>query len=259
MEYRWKKLLLTLVLATGMTVHAQAAEHVRVYAAASLTDAIKDIASQYQKQKGVEVTPSFGASSTLALQIEKDAPADLFISADQEWMDYCVSKQKIANDTRHTLLGNNLVLISEKTSNIGKIDISNKTPWSQLLGASKLAVGDPDHVPAGKYAKEALQNLGAWATLEPKLTKAADVRAAMALVEHKDALLGIVYGSDALVSSSVIVIGTFPAASHKPIEYPVAIVKGHETAAVKEFYDYLKTPDATAIFKHYGFVPLMSQ
>ncbi|SQA98016.1 Molybdate-binding periplasmic protein precursor [Cedecea neteri] len=174
-------------------------------------------------------------------------------------MDYCVSKQKIANNTRHTLLGNNLVLISEKTSNIGKTDINDKTQWSQLLGASKLAVGDPDHVPAGKYAKQALQSLGAWATLEPKLTKAADVRAAMALVERKEALLGIVYGSDALVSSSVIVIGTFPAASHKPIEYPAAIVKGHETAAVKAFYDYLKTSDATAIFKHYGFVPLMSQ
>jgi molybdate transport system substrate-binding protein len=259
MKYPWKKLLLTLALAMGVTVHTQAAEHVTVYAAASLTDAIKDIATQYQKQKGVEVTTSFGASSTLALQIEKDAPADLFISADQEWMDYCVSKQKIANNTRHTLLGNNLVLISEKTSNIGKTDINDKTQWSQLLGASKLAVGDPDHVPAGKYAKQALQSLGAWATLEPKLVKAADVRAAMALVERKEALLGIVYGSDALVSSSVIVIGTFPATSHKPIEYPVAIVKGHETAAVKAFYNYLKTSDATTIFKHYGFVPSVSQ
>lgn len=260
MTIRLNKLLLTLALVAGVAVHTQASEHVTVFAAASLTDAIKDIATQYKKQKGVEVIYHFGASSTLALQIEKDAPADLYISADQQWMDYSVSKQKIAINTRYTLLGNTLVLIALKDEKPVKVDINNKTEWDKLLGASKLAVGDPDHVPAGKYAKEALQNLGSWAALEPKLVKAADVRAAMTLVEDKKAQFGIVYGSDSLASSVVSVVGTFPASSHKPIEYPVAIVKGHDNPVVRAFYDYLRTPDAIMIFRHYGFaIPVIQK
>jgi molybdate transport system substrate-binding protein len=146
-------------------------------------------------------------------------------------------------------------LIAAKAGKIDKVDISDKTEWTKLLGDSRLAVGDPDHVPAGIYAKEALQKLGAWTTLEPKLARASDVRAAMALVEREEAPLGIVYGSDALASQKVKVVGIFPAASHKPVEYPMAIVKGHEHPDVTAFYAYLKTPAAGAIFKHYGFTP----
>jgi len=147
------------------------------------------------------------------------------------------------------------VLVSAKTSKIDKVDISEKTEWLKLIGDSRLAVGDPDHVPAGIYAKEALQKLGAWSTLEPKLARASDVRGALALVEREEAPLGIVYGSDAVASKKVKVVGIFPAASHKPVEYPMAIVKGHENATVSGFYAYLKTPAAAEIFKKYGFTP----
>jgi len=249
------KMLTATVLVTGFTVQAQAADKITVFAAASLTNAMQDIAAQYQKEKGVQVVSSFASSSTLARQIEQGAPADLFISADQQWMDYSIKKQQIVENTRYTLLGNELVLIAAKASKIDKVDISDKTEWTKLLGDSRLAVGDPDHVPAGIYAKEALQKLGAWTTLEPKLARASDVRAAMALVEREEAPLGIVYGSDALASQKVKVVGVFPASSHKPVEYPMAIVKGHENAEVTAFYDYLKTPAASAVFKHYGFTP----
>lgn len=255
MKTSWGKMLTATVLVAGFTVQAQAADKITVFAAASLTNAMQDIASQYQKEKGVQVVSSFASSSTLARQIEQGAPADLFISADQQWMDYSIKKQQIVENTRYTLLGNDLVLIAAKASKIDNVDISDKTEWTQLLGDSRLAVGDPDHVPAGIYAKEALQKLGAWATLEPKLARASDVRAAMALVEREEAPLGIVYGSDALASQKVKVVGVFPASSHKPVEYPMAIVKGHENAEVTAFYDYLKTSAASAIFKHYGFTP----
>lgn len=255
MTYQWGKVFTATILVAGLGVQAQAAEKITVFAAASLTNALQDIATQYQKEKGVQVVSSFASSSTLARQIEQGAPADLFISADQQWMDYVISKQQMVDNTRYTLLGNELVLISAANSKINKVDISEKTEWTKLTGDSRLAVGDPDHVPAGIYAKEALQKLGAWSTLEPKLARASDVRAAMALVEREEAPVGIVYGSDAVASKKVKVIGIFPASSHKPVEYPMAMVKGHENATVSGFYDYLKTPAAAAIFKKYGFTP----
>jgi len=255
MNTSWDKLIAGSVLVAGLVTQAQAADKVTVFAAASLTNAMQDIAAQYQKEKGVQVVSSFASSSTLARQIEQGAPADLFISADQQWMDYSISKQQIVENTRYTLLGNELVLVAAKASKIDKVEIDDKTQWTKLLGDSRLAVGDPDHVPAGIYAKEALQKLGAWSTLEPKLARASDVRGALALVEREEAPLGIVYGSDAIASKKVKVVGTFPASSHKPVEYPMAIVKDHEKPEVRAFYDYLKTPAASAIFKQYGFAP----
>lgn len=255
MSTSWGKLIAGSVLVVGLAAQAQAADKITVFAAASLTNAMQDIAAQYQKEKGVQVVSSFASSSTLARQIEQGAPADLFISADQQWMDYSISKQQIVENTRYTLLGNELVLVAAKTSKIDNVEIDDKTQWTKLLGDSRLAVGDPDHVPAGIYAKEALQKLGAWSTLEPKLARASDVRGALALVEREEAPLGIVYGSDAIASKKVKVVGTFPASSHKPVEYPMAIVKDHEKPEVRAFYDYLKTPAASAIFKQYGFAP----
>ncbi|MRT04303.1 molybdate ABC transporter substrate-binding protein [Ewingella americana] len=255
MNTSWGKLIAGSVLVAGLATQAQAADKITVFAAASLTNAMQDIAAQYQKEKGVQVVSSFASSSTLARQIEQGAPADLFISADQQWMDYSISKQQIVENTRYTLLGNELVLVAAKASKIDKVEIDDKTQWTKLLGDSRLAVGDPDHVPAGIYAKEALQKLGAWSTLEPKLARASDVRGALALVEREEAPLGIVYGSDAIASKKVKVVGTFPASSHKPVEYPMAIVKDHEKPEVRAFYDYLKTPAASAIFKQYGFAP----
>ncbi|AHG21650.1 molybdate transporter [Chania multitudinisentens RB-25] len=255
MKQQWFKWIGGMVLASGLVMQASAAEKITVFAAASLTNALQDIATQYQKGQDVQIVSSFASSSTLARQIEQGAPADLFISADQQWMDYAIDKQQMVNDTRYTLLGNELVLITAKSAKQDKIDISKTTDWAKLLNGGRLAVGDPDHVPAGLYAKEALQNLGAWAALEAKLAPANNVRSAMALVEREEAPLGIVYGSDAIASDKVKVIGIFPADSHKPVEYPMAIVKDHQTPAVTAFYNYLQGPEAAAIFQHYGFTP----
>lgn len=226
---------------------------ITVFAAASLTNAMQDIASAYKKEKHVDVVSSFASSSTLARQIEAGAPADLFISADQKWMDYAVDKKAIDTATRETLLGNSLVVVAPKSSPTSEIAINAQTNWTRLLNGGRLAVGNPDHVPAGIYAKEALQKLGAWETLSPKLAPAEDVRGALALVERDEAPLGIVYGSDAVASKGVKVVGTFPEDSHKKVEYPLAIVDGHKNATVTAFYDYLKGPQASAIFKQYGF------
>ncbi|CNE72232.1 molybdate transporter periplasmic protein [Yersinia enterocolitica] len=239
-------------LLVAFSSSAMAAD-ITVFAAASLTNALQDIAAQYKKEKQVDVVASYASSSTLARQIEQGAPADLFISADQQWMDYAIDKQQMVANTRYTLLGNELVLIAPKDSKITKVEIDKKTDWKKLLEGGRLAVGDPDHVPAGIYAKESLENLGAWATLAPEMARANNVRSAMALVERAEAPLGIVYGSDAIASDKVKVVGVSPEASHKPVEYPMAIVKGHENPTVTAFYDYLKSPAAAVIFEKYGF------
>ncbi|HIF7275645.1 TPA: molybdate ABC transporter substrate-binding protein [Yersinia enterocolitica] len=239
-------------LLAAFSSSAMAAD-ITVFAAASLTNALQDIAVQYKKEKQVDVVASYASSSTLARQIEQGAPAGLFISADQQWMDYAIDKQQMVANTRYTLLGNELVLIAPKDSKITKVAIDKKTDWKKLLEGGRLAVGDPDHVPAGIYAKESLENLGAWATLAPEMARANNVRSAMALVERAEAPLGIVYGSDAIASDKVKVVGVFPEASHKPVEYPMAIVKGHENPTVTAFYDYLKSPAAAVIFEKYGF------
>jgi len=168
-------------------------------------------------------------------------------------MDYAAEKKAIDAATRETLLGNSLVVVAPKASAQADFTINKETHWISLLNGGRLAVGDPEHVPAGIYAKEALQKLGAWETLSPKLAPAEDVRGALALVERNEAPLGIVYGSDAVASKGVKVVATFPEDSHKKVEYPVAIVDGHKNATVTAFRDYLKGPEASAIFKRYGF------
>lgn len=254
MAGQWSRFLTGAALTLCVSGHALAQDgKITVFAAASLTNAMQDIAQTYKKERHVEVVSSFASSSTLARQIEAGAPADLFISADQKWMDYAVDKKSIDTASRTTLLGNSLVVVAPKASDRGDIAINDKTDWVSLLQGGRLAVGDPDHVPAGIYAKEALQKLGAWETLSPKLAPAEDVRGALALVERNEASLGIVYGSDAVASKGVKVVGTFPEDSHKKVEYPLAIVDGHKNATVTAFYDYLKGPEASAIFKRYGF------
>ena len=230
MARQWLRLFAGATLTLSVAGHALAEEgKITVFAAASLTNAMQDIAKAYKKEKNVDVVSSFASSSTLARQIEAGAPADLFISADQKWMDYAVEKKAIDTASRATLLGNSLVVVAPEASAQGDI------------------------VPAGIYTKEALQKLGAWETLAPKLAPAEDVRGALALVERNEAPLGIVYGSDAVASKGVKVVGTFPEDSHKKVEYPLAIVDGHKNATVTGFYDYLKGPQAAAIFKQYGF------
>lgn len=256
MARSWVRLFAGATLTLSLAGQALADDgKITVFAAASLTNALQDIAAAYKKEKNVEVVSSFASSSTLARQIEAGAPADLFISADQKWMDYAVEKKSIDAATRETLLGNSLVVVAPKASAQGEITINKETNWTRLLNGGRLAVGDPEHVPAGIYAKEALQKLGAWDTLSSQLAPANNVRAALALVERRETPYGIVYGSDAVASDKVQVVGRFPEASHKPVEYPMAVVSDHQNAAVQAFYDYLQGPDAAAVFKQYGFTP----
>ena len=248
------KLLAGAVISFALVSQSFASEKVTVFAAASLTNALNEISAQYKQEKQTEVVASYASSSTLARQIEQGAPANLFISADQQWMDYAIDKNLMVADSRHTLLGNDLVLIAPKDSKLNDVVINKET--KSLLNGGKLAVGDPDHVPVGIYAKESLEYLGAWDTVSPDMARTNNVRSGMALVERDEAPLGIVYGSDAVASDKVKVVGVFPADSHKPVEYPMAVVKGQDNKAVRDFYDYLKTPQAAEIFKKYGFSPL---
>ncbi|MFK8256573.1 molybdate ABC transporter substrate-binding protein [Erwinia sp. AnSW2-5] len=256
MSVKWNHWLAAAAVSLSVGGHAIAAENITVFAAASLTNALQDIASEYEKGTDVKIVSSFASSSTLARQIEQGAPADLFISADQQWMDYASEKKTIDNGSRVTLLGNDLVLVAPTASKPQPVNISKTTDWKSLLKGQRLAVGDPDHVPAGIYAKEALQNLGVWEQLSPAMARSNSVRAALALVERDETPYGIVYGSDAIASKKVTVVGIFPKESHKPVEYPLAIVTDHNNARVKAFYDYLKGPEAALVFKKYGFAPL---
>ena len=256
MSVKLRHFFIGTVLTASVAGHAVAAETITVFAAASLTNALQDIAQHYQQGKEVKIVSSFASSSTLARQIEQGAPADLFISADQQWMDYAAQKKTLNDASRITLLGNDLVLVAADAK-AQQVAINKSTDWKSLLKGQRLSVGDPDHVPAGIYAKEALQKLGAWTELEPVLARGNSVRAALALVERNETPYGIVYGSDAIASKKVTVAGVFPADSHKPVEYPMAMLKDHNSASVTAFYNYLKGPDAAAVFKRYGFTPVL--
>jgi len=231
---------------------AGAEERITVFAAASLTNALQDIDSAYSKETGIAVKESFASSSTLARQIEAGAPAQIFISADTKWMDYLTKKGLIA--ARQTLVGNELALIVRADSTLAPRAVDRRLDWPGLLGPDgRLAVGDPDSVPAGIYAKEALQHLGAWKDLEPRLARAEDVRGALAFVERGDAPAGIVYVTDARVSPRVKILGVFPPETHSPIVYPEGIVKGADTPPVQAYYRFLAGPGARLIFARYGF------
>lgn len=253
------KLFLSLLVAGGLLIQsatiqsATAAEQVTVFAAASLTNALEEIAKDYEQGKEVKIVSSFASSSTLARQIEQGAPADIFVSADQKWMDYLNDKKDIESASRVTLLGNELVLIAPKGSKITEVVIDRQTHWIKLLDGGRLSVGDPDHVPVGHYAKEALQNLGAWATVEPLLARAENVRSALFLVERGEAPLGIVYASDAMISKKVQLVGRFPVDSYKSVEYPAAIIKGKSNPVVDGFFHYLSSDQAKTVFQRYGF------
>lgn len=242
--------LLTLTL--GMS-QSFAQDKVTVFAAASLTNALTEIGQQYDKSHPTQVLFSFASSSTLARQIEEGAPADIYLSANQKWMDYLVDHQAVDAKTRVTLLKNQLVLIAPKSSPIKQVQLNSKWDIKTAVGDSRLAVGNPAHVPAGRYAKQALENLGLWQQAQPLLASANNVRAALALVERGEAPLGIVYATDAQIAKDVKVVATFPANSHKPIEYPLAIVAQQPNAATQAFYQYLQTPAAKAVFAQYGF------
>jgi molybdate transport system substrate-binding protein len=227
-----------------------------VFAAASMKNALDDVNAAFTKRTGIKVAASYAASSALMKQIEQGAPADVFASADLDWMNYGSQKEVIKDATRMNLLGNQLVLIAPKDSKLDNVTIGPRFDLATLAGDGRIATGDVKAVPVGKYAKEALEKLGSWQAAAPKFAMTENVRVALTLVARGEAPLGIVYATDAKVDPGVKIIGTFPADSHPPIVYPVA-----ETAAAKPEADsylaYLSSAAAKAIFERYGFTFLV--
>jgi molybdate transport system substrate-binding protein len=224
-----------------------------VFAAASMTNALDDINVAFTKATDVKVVASYDASSALAKQIEQGAPADVFISANLKWMDYAADHKLIKPDTRVNLLGNRLVLIAAKNSKLDKIDIGKGFDIAKIIGDGRLAVADVKEVPAGLYAKAALESLGAWTAAEPKLAMAVNVRAALAFVARRQTSIGIVYETDAKIESFVKIIGIFPEDSHEPVTYPVAATAETTNLAVTRYLNFLRSSSAKAIFERYGF------
>jgi molybdate transport system substrate-binding protein len=236
----------------GTPQPAAAEESITVFAAASLKNALDDVNAAFSKTTGVKVVASYAASSALAKQIEGGAPADVFVSADLQWMDYVAGKNLIKPDTRVNLLGNRLVLIAPKDSKIDKVEIAKGFDIAKLAGDGRIAVADVKAVPAGLYAKAALESLGAWAAAEPKLAMAENVRATLAFVARGETPVGIVYETDAKVEPAVKIVGTFPEGAYPPVTYPVAAMAS-ANAAVTRYLDFLRTGAAKTIFEHYGF------
>ncbi|MDO9370501.1 MAG: molybdate ABC transporter substrate-binding protein [Sphingopyxis sp.] len=223
-----------------------------VLAAASLQESLTEAANAWAAKGHAKPVLSFAASSALARQVIAGAPADLFLSADEEWMDAIVKAGLLRPGTRTTLLGNRLVLIAPAASKV-RLTPAHGFALAKALGTGRLALADPDAVPAGKYAKAALTNLGVWSSVAAKVAPAENVRAAMALVERGTAPLGIVYATDARASRAVRIVGTFPSSSHPPIRYPVAVLKvsRHQDAAA--FRTFLLSKQGRAIFARHGF------
>jgi molybdate transport system substrate-binding protein len=228
-----------------------------VFAAASMKNALDEIDAAYTAKSGVRITVSYAASAALAKQIEQGAPADVFISADTDWMDYATSKKTINESSRVNLLGNSIVLIAPKDSKVDNVAIAAGFDLAKLAGDGRIATGDVKSVPVGKYAKAALEKLGSWQAVESKFAMAESVRAALTLVARGEAVLGIVYATDAKVEPGVKIVGTFPADSHPAIVYPVAAT----TTAKPEASDYLaflRSTTTKTILEKYGFKFLVS-
>jgi molybdate transport system substrate-binding protein len=229
------------------------AQELTVFAAASLTDAMNDVSTHWVTAGHKPLRLSFGSSSTLARQIEQGAPANVFASADEKWMNYLTDKGLIVAGSRKDLLSNDLVLVVPATKPV-HLKIGPNFDLAGLLGPNgRLAVGDPAHVPVGIYAQQALTKLGLWDNIAPKLARTDDVRAGLLLVERGEAPAGIVYGTDAAVSKAVMVAGIFPASSHDAITYPFAVVKSGDTPDAHALLTFLASPQAREVFLKRGF------
>lgn len=239
-----------LLLSLGMAGAARAQTAV-VFAAASLKNALDEVASVYAAEGRPKPSVSYAASSALAKQIENGAPADLFISADLDWMDYLEKKGLLAPGTRRDLLRNRLVLIAPAKHPV-KLQPSPGFSISEALGKGRIALADPQSVPAGKYAKAAFEKLGVWPQLSGRVAAAENVRAALALVARGEAPLGVVYQTDARAEPGVMVAGVFPADAHPPIVYPVAALKEAKSGTAN-LLDFLEGPQARRIFEKHGF------
>jgi len=229
---------------------------ITVFAAASMKNALDDVNAAFLKARGVKVVASYAASSALARQIEQGAPADIFASADLDWMDYSAQKKTIKDDTRVNLLGNRLVLIAPKDSKIAEVKIDPGFDLAGLIGDGRITTGEVTSVPVGKYAKGALEKLGIWASVEKKFAMADNVRAALALVARGEAMLGIVYETDAKIEPGVKIVGAFPPDSHPAIVYPVAATVNAKPEAAA-YLAFLRSGTAKAVFEQYGFTFLV--
>lgn len=225
-----------------------------VFAAASLKTALDAADAPFQRDSGTKLVVSFAASSALAKQIEAGAPADLFISADRDWMDYLAERRLIKPGTRTDLVGNRLVLIAPRDSTL-QLTIGPAFPLAAALGPEgRLAMGDPAAVPVGLYGKAALEKLGVWPSVAARVAPAENVRAALALVSRGEAPLGIVYRTDAAADPGVRIVAIFPEDSHPPIVYPAAIVATSTNEAAAAYLAYLKSPAARPFFEAQGFI-----
>lgn len=230
------------------------AQNITVLAAASLKNALDEVSGQYRLPQDQKIAISYAASSALARQIENGAPADIFISADLDWMDYVEKRGLIRTDSRVNLLRNEMVLIAPADSK-ALVEIKPGFPLSILLGGGRLAMADPDYVPAGKYGKAALEKLGVWSSVSGKIARAENVRAALNFVSRGESPLGIVYRTDAAADRKVRIVAVFPADTHPPIVYPAALLKGARDPGASMFFEFLNSAQARGVFRKHGFVP----
>ena len=244
---------LALGTATGPAL-AQVKEPL-IFAAASLKNALDEVATQWQRESGKKVVISYAASNTLIKQIEQGAPADIFMSADLDWMDYGQQKNLIDAQTRSNLLSNRIVLVAPKDASF-TLNITPGFDLASALKGGRLAMANVDAVPAGKYGKAALEKLGAWEGVKDKVAQADNVRAALLLVSRGEAPIGIVYQTDAASEPAVKVVGTFPEDSHPPITYPVALTKTSTNPDARAFLGYIRSPAARPAFERQGFTIL---
>jgi len=246
--------VVVLVPSWNVAAHAQGRD-LLVFGAASLKNALDDANARYQHDTGHKVVVSYGASPALAKQIESGAPADIFISADLDWMDYVAERKLIKPETRFNLLGNKLVLVAPADSTIN-LTVAANFPLAQALGNGRLAMADPNSVPAGKYGKAALEALGVWAAVAGKVAPAPDVRATLVFVARGEAPLGIVYQTDAAADKGVKIVGAFPESTHPPIVYPIAVTSASTHPDAAAYIGFLKSPSAKPAFEKQGFVVL---
>ncbi len=240
---------------TPSSARAQNREPLTVFAAASLTNALEDVGRAYTVHTRQPVRFSFASSSVIARQLEGGARADLFFSADIEWMDYVAARNLIDKTTRVNILRGRLALIAPRASTV-RLAIGPGFPLAAALGRrGRLATGDPDYVPVGRYARSALLSLGVWNDVADRMVRADNVRVALAYVARGEAPLGIVYQTDARIEPGVRIVSLFPAASHPPIVYPVAVTRKARPGA-RAFHDFVRGPEGDAIFRRYGFAPL---
>ncbi|MBF4255540.1 molybdate ABC transporter substrate-binding protein [Vibrio anguillarum] len=245
-----RKILLSIVAMLCCTaVYAQ--EKITVYAASSMTNAVDELIAAYQPKQPLDIVPVYAGSSALARQIEQGAPADIFISANDNWVTHLLNKNIVTSDKVTLLAGNQLVLIAPQSSKLNSLVVNDVAAWLDALNGSRLAIGNTMAVPVGMYAKEALEKLKVWSSLAPMLAQTNNVRLVLALVERQEAALGIVYKTDALMSNKVKVVHEFDSSLHSAIHYPLVQLTERDT--VNQFMLFLRSDQAKSILQNYGF------